>query len=374
MLTRLVVSNFKSLGENNEVLFGAFTVLVGQNGAGKSNVTDVIRFVADAQRQGLDSAVTSRGGMRGLGRWSGGRPYDVHIAMTFETAEGTGSYDLRVGSRNRGRDYRILAEHGGWSSPRGEEVSFAVEKGKWTGPDGLQPEITDTGLVLPLIAADRRLRPLSECLRNAAVYSLFPDVLRRPQEHDPQSPMREHGENWASTLRELLRDRTLRSELVVGLNAVVGDIADARTEASGHFLLPQFEHSIPLGAQTKQKKWFDASQESDGTLRVAGLLTALLQTPAPSFIAIEEPELTVHPGVLPVLSDYLRERSGSSQVVITTHSPDLLDLVSADEIRVVQRAGGVTTVSPVSGDQRTAVKDHLIRPGELLRIEGLQSA
>lgn len=142
-------------------------------------------------------------------------------------------------------------------------------------------------------------------------------------------------------------------------------IAGTRVEASGGFYVAEFEHRI--GATTR---WFNAAQESDGTLRLAGIITALVQEPAPPFIGVEEPELTINPGLLPLVYDYLRAAADRTQVVFTTHSPELLDLVDIDAVRVVQRVDAATQVSPVTESQRGVVRDALATPGELLRTGG----
>jgi len=372
VLTHLHASNFKSLGESVDLPLGEFVALVGINGAGKSNVVDVPRFVAHALRDGLDAAVTSRGNMRGLGRWSGGRPFDVSLRIDAERDGEQGFFELRLGSHEGGESYRVLREEGRWGKAGSAATGYVVDRGKWSGPDGLAPNIDPHGLALPLLAADKRFKTLHDELRSVAVYSIFPSVLRSPQAFDSTFPMMEHGENWATALRAVVRDKELHAELRVALAAIVGDVQDVRVSAVGGFLSPQFRHTQPETA--KKAKWFDAAQESDGTLRVAGILTAVLQRPAPGLLGVEEPELTVHPGALPVVHDYLMEASHHGQVVVTTHSPDLLDLMPPDAIHVVERIDGVTTVRPMAGDQQQLVRDHLTRPGELLRIEGVQAA
>lgn len=135
------------------------------------------------------------------------------------------------------------------------------------------------------------------------------------------------------------------------------------------YLVVQFRHGA-----NGQGKWFDAAQESDGTLRVAGILTALLQEPPLPLVGIEEPELTVHPGALPLLMDYLRQASDPSQVLLTTHSPELLNLVAADDVRVVVRSNSGTRIGGMAEDQRDAVTHGLLRLGELMTSEGLRQA
>ena len=89
-------------------------------------------------------------------------------------------------------------------------------------------------------------------------------------------------------------------------------------------------------------------------------------------ISIEEPELTVHPGALAVLADVLNEASESSQIVVTTHSPDLIDRVTnsrhVEILRVVELINDYTTVNEVPKSQVEAVKQYLLSPGELHRM------
>jgi len=103
------------------------------------------------------------------------------------------------------------------------------------------------------------------------------------------------------------------------------------------------------------------------------ILTALYQDPSRSLLTIEEPELTIHPGALGVLRDVLQEASLRSQVVITTHSPDLISGFPAGVLRAVEKANGVTQVGPVSDAQREAIEEMLFFPGELMRMEGLHT-
>src|SRR5262249_28520444 len=137
------------------------------------------------------------------------------------------------------------------------------------------------------------------------------------------------------------------------------------------FLVVQFRHAV--AGKKGPAKWFSVGQESDGTLRVAGIITALLQEPPLTLVGIEEPELTVHPGALPLLYDYLRQAKRRSQIVITTHSPELLDLVDPAEVRVVTRANGVTGVSSMESRQLDAIRARLVTLGDVLRNEGVQT-
>ena len=108
-------------------------------------------------------------------------------------------------------------------------------------------------------------------------------------------------------------------------------------------------------------------------MRLLGLLTALYQSPPRSLLAIEEPELTVHPGALGVLRDALLEISERSQLLVTTHSPDLLYDLPAETLRVVEKVDNITVVGKVAEEQRQAIAKKLFFPGELMRMEELEA-
>ncbi len=371
MISRLTVSNYRSLGPNVVVDLGRLTALVGPNGCGKSNVADALQFVAESMSLGLEAAVTKRHGIAALRRWGAGRPFDLTIRI--ELRDPGASYEFTLTS-DRAEEYRVKHEAAEFLvSPLAQSLRFEVSDGRWTdGPAGLMPPVAPGSLALPLIAGDERFRPLADHLRAIQIYSIFPDTLREPQKPDLTRPMQRHGENWCAILKGL-RDEPSASELRSVLGRLTGDIDDFRAKQVGGFLVAEFRHAQD-GEDTRAKrreKWFDAAQESDGTLRVAGIVTALLQEPPLTLVGVEEPELTVHVGALPLLYDYLVEASARSQVLITTHSPELLDRFDVDDVRVVSRGDGVTTVTPMDPRQRAAVKERLLTLGELVKMEGL---
>jgi AAA domain, putative AbiEii toxin, Type IV TA system len=179
------------------------------------------------------------------------------------------------------------------------------------------------------------------------------------------------GENWASTLAALDRG-VWGAELMAALGRLVGDIDDYEVaDVGGRYLIPRFRHR--LAGEPARSGWLAAAQESDGTLRLAGILTALFQQPSPTLLGFEEPELAIHPGALPVLYDFLAEGSVRSQILLTTHSPDLLDRLALDDVRVVERRSGATTAARVDPRQRELVKKRLLSASEILHAEGLQA-
>ena len=363
MITRLSISNYRSLGPDVDLRLGPLTALVGQNGSGKTNIVDALRFLGDCMRLGLDGAITKRHGIGAVRRWSSGHPYNLSVRLELGN---TAFYGFTLAGAHA-QEYRVKSEEARVVID-GEGHGFRLEENRWAdGPSDLRPKVAPMNLALPLVGGDERFSPLAEALRSMAVYSIFPDILREPQKYDPSKPMKEHGSNWVSILKDH-GDNSWRDDLLAALGQLTGDIEDLEIRPTGGYLIARFKHT----STEKRAKWFEAAQESDGTLRVAGILTALLQSSALSVVGLEEPELTVHPGALPLLFDFIKEASDRRQVILTTHSPDLLDRLTVDEIRIVERRDGKTVVAPLDPHQREAVRDHLLTLGDILRTKGLK--
>jgi len=125
---------------------------------------------------------------------------------------------------------------------------------------------------------------------------------------------------------------------------------------------------------------FFAQNMSDGTLRALGVLVSLFQcfdrpqeSPIP-LVGIEEPESTLHPAATSALMGALHEASHFTQVLVTSHSPDLLDTedLDPDSLLIVDAQEGKTTIGPADDASKSAMMDRLYTAGELLKLEQLK--
>jgi len=100
---------------------------------------------------------------------------------------------------------------------------------------------------------------------------------------------------------------------------------------------------------------------------------AVFQKPSPSILVIEEPEATIHPGALGAVLDLIRKAAKTMQVVVTTHSPELLDAkwITDANLRIVSWQEGASHLLPPSEATREAMRQHLMGAGELLRSNAL---
>jgi len=114
---------------------------------------------------------------------------------------------------------------------------------------------------------------------------------------------------------------------------------------------------------------------SDGTLRAFGILLALFQKSAPAIVVIEEPETSLHPAAAAAIMEALRNASEDKQIIVSTHSPEILDMADAaeDELRVVTWQKGLTSIGAVEGAARESLRTHLASAGELLRMRILDA-
>lgn len=103
------------------------------------------------------------------------------------------------------------------------------------------------------------------------------------------------------------------------------------------------------------------------------MLLAVMQRGGHTLVAVEEPEATVHPAAMDIVVETLLDASNDKQILLTTHSPDLLDskAIADDQIRIVVLEEGRTIIGPLARGNRDVVRDGLYTLGELLRIDEL---
>ena len=250
-------------------------------------------------------------------------------------------------------------------SREGEDVEFSGFAN--LGRDRRIEYAPDDRLTLPLMSRD--FGDLTEFLGGVGAYAIYPDALRSPQQLLGKGRLEDDARNLASVLRSLRRrpGTTAADPLRDALSDLVPGAGNFRVTEPGSYL------AIGVAMEGDGKEmWFDAAQLSDGTLRLLAILTAIHQSPRLPVVAIEEPELTVHPGAAERLVDELVDAAHRMQVVFTTHSPDLVSLVPVDSLRVVEATDEGTKVGRVSQRDIDAVNDKLFSAGDLIRMGGLR--
>jgi len=372
-IQRVVLRNYKSIG-HCDVQLRPLTYLVGQNGAGKSNFLDALHFVRDALAGSLDNAINERGGLNEVRRRSSGHPTHFGIRIDFHLKDGReGMYAFDVGAMASG-GYEVQHEKcsvGGI----GKGPFFRIEKGRLIeSSETAFPAITADRLALVAASGFTAFRPVFDALTTMGFYNLNPKLMRELQKPQDGRLLKSVGENIASVIGHLERvapDRvnTIREYL----QSVVPMVHGMERKAIGPMETLEFRQDM-AGAKHPWK--FLAQNMSDGTLRALGVLTALLQSNidySPTLIGIEEPETALHPAASSALREVLTQAANDTQVLITSHSPDLLDDKSIDmnAILAVVSEGGETKIAPLDAASLQVLRDHLFSAGELLRMNQL---
>lgn len=381
-LSRLVLQRFRSI-PSEEVTFDNPTFLVGQNGSGKSNFADAFTFLAEAMASPLQAVLEHRGGFSTVGHRSSarGRPSNLGLAVVLknlddDTTQARYAFEL---SALKGYGFKVVHEQcvvrrSYGSSDWFDRRSFRGPSMDWESSiKSLDPVMEPNALALPLVGGDTRFQAVFRFLSGMRTYRIEPAVLRGMQDPDGGMSLRSNGSNAASVLREIQRASPDDWERIRELlESIVPGTVGVRPKKYGNKLTLEFTQDWGKSEPVK----FEAFNMSDGTLRVLGLLAAVFQRPAPSLLVIEEPEATMHPGALGSILDVLRHAGRFMQVVVTTHSPDVLDAkwIEGRHLRIASWEEGATRVSPISPAARAALSKHLMGAGELLRSNALTPA
>ena len=374
-ITRVFLNNYKSIAAC-DVQLQPLTFLVGRNGAGKSNFLDSLRFVADALNTSLDHAIRDRGGIKEVRRRATMPPNHLGIHLNFTLPNGTtGYYAFRIKFHSRER-YAVHREICRVKSalPSIPDTYFHVNKGKVDTSVKVAPAAPTDRLYLVNASGLPEFRPVYDAFSRMGFYSLNLDKIRDLQSPDPGDIFIRDGSNLTSVIAKL--SPRIIEHIEEYLAKVVPGVRGVKVKTFGPKETLAFRQDI---AGAKNPWQFLANNMSDGTLRVLGILVALFQgdddaQKGVTLVGIEEPETALHPGAVVVLLDGLRDAANKTQVIITTHSPELLDdkHLDVNSILAVEAHDGDTVIAPLDEASRSVVQDRLFTAGELLRSNQLQ--
>lgn len=370
-LRQVHIRNFKSIGQAT-VDLEPLTIFVGPNGAGKSNLIDALAFVGECLSDSVELAFKNRGGIGAVRRRSGGHPTHIGIRLIIDLpAHQVADYAFEIAAE-KGERFSVSRERCYVTPFMGESVAFEHRQGIFTKEiPGIRAHVASDRLALFAASATPEFRPLYDFLVGMRFYSIVPSELRKLQPPDAGDVLKPDGSNTAAVLKRIEDEDKDRYDRICSLlSAAVEGIKSAEHRSVGQFETVQFRQDVGL----KHPWTFDALNVSDGTLRMLGLLVAVYQLGSATVLGIEEPEATVHPAVTEQILEVLQDASRLRQILVTTHSPDLLDFrdVEDEQLRVVTNPGNATVVAPLAETSRRAVREQLFTTGELLRAGELE--
>ncbi len=297
--------------------------IVGPNASGKSNLMDVFRFLRDIAKiegGGLQKAVADRGGMTKIRNLAARRDPDIAIEVRFSdplNGRETWRYELGLKQQARGNRHTLIT----YERVRRDGVVLLDRPN-----EGDQEDIVRlTQTYLEQIAANREFRDVARFFQAITYHHLVPPLLRhtdlirgRTLEGDP------YGQDFLEKIaREHERSRRARlSRIEQVLKLAVPQLEQLefiRDQDTGRpHLQALYAHWRPRAGIQRE------DQFSDGTLRLIGMLWALLE--GDSLLMLEEPELCLHAGIVNRLAALIQrmQRNTGRQVLISTHSAALL--------------------------------------------------
>jgi predicted ATPase len=364
----LTLKGFRSF-DLERIEFDNPTFLVGQNAAGKSNLVDALAFLREAMRHPLEEVIRRRGGMSSLIHRAG--PVRRSSFGLRVEVGGRGSWDAFYSMEIRADDehsFEVIHEQCKITLSNGQHW-FNRNRRSFSSNLNIQPEADPRALILPLLGLhDKRFRTVFGLLYHMTVFKPEMDLMRRPQKAE------KHGRlfsNWSNAVNVLLSLAEKSPEVVERISEVLSAVnpvpTSVRPRAQGGMASLEFEQQNEDGSRTA----YDATEVADGTLQLLGLSLAVFQRPVPirTLMVFEEPESHTFPGALSVVTDLLNAASDENQVLVTTHSPELLDMkwITDRHLRIVYWDANASRVSKLGKASREALSEGLMGAGELLR-------
>lgn len=342
--------------------------IVGPNASGKSNLLDALRCLSEiaADGGGLQQAVRTRGGM-GHVRCLAARNFNrsrVELQLRIDESDDTAwEYRLEFSSESRGRHRPLITA---------EEVSRNGERllTRPSADDESDPELL-TQTALEQVTANRGFREIVRFLQAIRYVHLVPQLIREPElagEADESPYGRELLARIAGTPE---KSRTRRLAVVnKALNSAVPQLEElelTRDDAGRPHLQARYRHWRQRGAIQDERDF------SDGTLRLMSLLWLLTGRSSATnrVLLLEEPELSLHAAVCSELPSLFARalRNGGPQVIVTTHSEELLadPGLGLDEVVLLEPSDeGTTTKSAGDVDGVDQLLDSGMSLGEIL--------
>lgn len=323
-LSRLVLKGYKSIADC-DIKLGALNVLIGANGAGKSNFIGFFRLINRILDQQLQTAVGDAGGPDAVLHFGRKKTEELCAELYF----GNNGYKFKLKPT---QDNRMMFSH---------EALWWNMKGEWHPAAGhfetrFKEKEQDGSIWLHTVPAMRswRVYHFHDTSRSALVKQIHGI--------NDNDYLRDDARNLAAFLYRLSKHHESHYRRIVKSVQLVAPFF------GGFYLRPLVDNPEKI-----QLEWTEAGQDvpfpasalSDGTLRFICLATVLLQPEAfmPATILIDEPELGLHPFAIKVLGGMMKSTAEKHQIIVSTQSVELVNEFNINHLIVVDKQGGAST-------------------------------
>ena len=333
-----------------DIEFGGLDLFIGANASGKSTILDALRFLQEAvQARDFRTPVHSRGGIAHLA-WKGQETSEVSLRVRVAGEDDGKPYEWSVRLIRNAHEFYVVEQVYGGSSPA---MLLHADNGEgfWRFGYGGSTKLAQgpTSCALAAAAADASFpaRALADFVNGWGFFDPNPVLLRQDWGKLESGRFDPYGRNLAQTLNSMMIASPDRFQQIVdSTRSIVGLPSNISTrEIEGHYYFVQDEPGLRYPVHQMGI--------SSGTLRMLALMTALHGHPEANLIGIEEPENYVHPTALSSFVEHLLDARERVQIMMTTHSPMLLDLIDDPAaVRVVSRRdeAGTNVESPKNAD------------------------
>jgi predicted ATPase len=364
MIKEIKISGLLSFGPEGVALpLKDLNVLIGPNGSGKSNLLEMLALLKAAPKN-LLAPVNEMGGVRewlwkGEGKVS---ESELEVVLSAGIGKANGKKDLRhkliiadKGGLFAVVEERIIARAPNLRKFKAEYYNF--HRGIPILMDRMSRRVLRGGNIHPEESILSQIRDPDQYPALTFLQEKYADIrlfrnwsfgphaaLRREQSAQGRSDfLADGGENLALVFSNI--QMRAKRELIEALRELYQGITD--------FHLPVQNGNVQLFLEEEGGRQIAATRLSDGTLRYLCLLAILLHPEPPGLIAIEEPELGLHPDVVPYLGKLLVQASKRTQLVVTTHSPMLVDALGdvPESVVVCEKVNGCSQFTRLNGDK-----------------------
>ncbi|MBL8510070.1 MAG: AAA family ATPase, partial [Betaproteobacteria bacterium] len=324
-LRSLTIKGYKSIKAVDNLPLRRLNVLIGANGAGKSNFISLFRLLERIQSKELQLHVAAQGGPDIF--LFGGR--SVSPSLLCELSFDNNGYCLELQATN---DNRLVFKNEAflWDYTPDKQYPLGMGHDETRMHDGMYPRMHE--FIVPTLSS-WRVYHFHDTGENARVKRVGPVASNVALESD--------AGNLAAFLLCMRVDNPICYDAIVALvKRVAPFFGDFVLVPNGEFIQLRWK-------KVGEEAVWPASTLSDGTLRFICLATLLLQPEKsmPSTIIIDEPELGLHPFAVALLADVLQSVSQQHQIIVSTQSVELVNNLDADDLVVVDIEDGASILT-----------------------------
>lgn len=354
-IDQITIKGFKSIRELVDFKLNDLNVIVGANGAGKSNFIQIFRMVHAMSLKGFQEFVLKAGGadafpFNGLKETS-----QVQVGFVF------GSNSYRFSLSPTADEKFSLSEAMRYSDCTWNVVTQgALESGLFDKRDEKSPHWPSSWGVGHYVY---------DAISRWTVYH-FHDTsstapMRRSEIVEDCEKLRNDGGNIAPFLRALRDGDEAQRESYKRIVETVRQVTPFFEDFKLDVVKNGASDKVKLSWRQKGSDYpFQPYHFSDGSIRFICLAAALLQPRPPSTIIIDEPELGLHPMAISLLSDLIKNAARHTQVIVATQCPQLIDQFGVEDLIVARRTGGASVFERLDAEElKTWLEDYSL--GEL---------